>query len=185
MSIVRAADIAVTPWKNGMGRTRELAVHPAGAALSDFDWRVSVAEVDSAAPFSMFPGVDRQIALLQGAGFVMRFADGREHRLEQPHAPFAFPGEAAVDVVLLGGATRDFNLMLRRGAIDGQLETWRAGTHALAGVALLYAVAGEIVTPEGRLQPGDVWHVPSIMQGTLALDDEATALAVRLQPPGA
>jgi hypothetical protein len=75
--------------------------------------------------------------------------------------------------------------MLRRGAIDGQVETWRAGTHALAGIALLYAVAGEIVTPEGYLQPGDVWHVPSVMQGSLALDDEATALAVRLHPPGA
>lgn len=144
MSIVRAADIAVTPWKNGMGRTRELAIHPAGADLSDFAWRVSVAEVDSAAPFSMFPGVDRQIALLQGAGFVMRFADGREHRLEQPHAPFAFPGEAAVDVVLLGGATRDFNLMLRRGRASGGVVVARdaATTIAPARFRLSYAAAG-------------------------------------------
>lgn len=185
MSIARAADIAATPWKNGMGRTRELAIDPAGADLGNFTWRVSVAEVDRAAPFSAFPGIDRRIALLQGAGFVMRFADGREHRLDQPYVPFSFPGEAAVDVELLGGATRDFNLMLRRGAIDGRIETWRAGTHALAGVALVYAVGGEIVTPEGHLQAGDVWHVPSIMQGMLALDGAATALAVRLQPPGA
>ncbi|WP_346950357.1 HutD family protein [Dyella sp.] len=180
MSIVRGADIAVTPWKNGMGRTRELAVHPAGAALSDFDWRVSVAEVDSAAPFSAFPGVDRQIALLEGAGFAMRFADGSEHRLDEPCVPFAFAGEASVDVTLIEGATRDFNLMLRRGVADGRIETWRAGTHALAGVVLVYATSAEIVTPEGRLQAGDVWHVPDGTQGTLTLDGESIALAVRL-----
>jgi len=180
VSIVRGADIAVTPWKNGMGRTRELAVHPAGAALSDFDWRVSVAEVDSAAPFSAFPGVDRQIALLEGAGFVMRFADGSEHRLDELRTPFAFAGEASVDVTLIEGATRDFNLMLRRGVADGRIETWRAGTHALAGVVLVYATGAEVVTPEGRLQAGDVWHVPDGTQGALALDGESIALAVRL-----
>ncbi|MGO4701739.1 HutD/Ves family protein [Dyella sp. 2RAB6] len=180
MSIVRGAAIAVTPWKNGMGRTRELAIHPPGADMSNFGWRVSVAEVDSAAPFSAFPGVDRQIALLEGAGFVMRFADGREHRLDDPYVPFAFAGEASVDVMLLGGATRDFNLMLRRGVAEGRIETWQAGVHALAGVALVYAVRAELVTPEGRLQPGDVWHVPSGMQEMLPLDGETIALAVRL-----
>ena len=180
MSIVRAAAIAVTPWKNGMGRTRELAVHPRGADLSHFIWRVSVAEVDSAAPFSAFAGVDRQIALLEGAGFVMRFADGSAHRLDDPYVPFAFAGEASVEVSLLGGATRDFNLMLRRGAAAGRIETWRAGTHALAGVALVYAARAEIVTPEGRLQAGDVWHVPSGTPDTLSLDGASVALAVRL-----
>jgi environmental stress-induced protein Ves len=151
VSIVRGADIAVTPWKNGMGRTRELAIHPAGAALGDFDWRVSVAEVDSAAPFSAFPGVDRQIALLEGAGFVMRFADGGEHRLDEPCVPFAFAGEASVDVTLIDG------------------------------VALVYATRADIVTPEGRLHAGDVWHVPDGMQDALTLDGESVALAVRLR----
>lgn len=185
MSIVRGDEIAVTPWKNGMGRTRELAIHPIGADLSDFAWRVSVAEVDSAAPFSAFPGVDRQIALLAGAGFVMRFADGGEHRLDEACVPFAFAGEAEVDVALLGGATRDFNLMLRRGVAEGRIETWRAGTHVLAGVALVYAVRAEILTPEGRLQAGDVWHVPPSTQGMLTLEGDAIALAVRLGPRAA
>lgn len=180
MSIMCGADIAVTPWKNGLGRTRELAIHPAGADLSNFAWRVSVAEVDSAAPFSAFPGVDRQIALLEGAGFVMRFEDGSEHRLDRACVPFAFPGEAAVEITLLGGATRDFNLMLRRGAAQGRIETWRAGAHALAEVVLVYAIRAEIVTPEGRLQAGDVWHVPPGTPDVLTLDGDAVALAVRL-----
>ena len=185
MSIVRAAAIPSTPWKNGMGRTRELAVHPAGAGLADFRWRVSIAEVDSAAPFSAFPGVDRQIALLDGAGFTMRFGDGSEHRLLEPFAPFAFPGEAPVDVTLADGATRDFNLMLRRGKTSGRIDTWRAGAHALAGVVLIYGARGEVPTAEGLLHPGDIWHVPPLAADTLALPDDAIVLAVHIQPADA
>lgn len=185
MSIVRAAAIPVTPWKNGMGRTRELAVHPSGAGPTDFLWRVSVAEVDSAAPFSTFPGVDRQIALLDGAGFTMHFDDGSEHRLLEPFLPFAFPGEAGVDVVLAGGATRDFNLMLRRGKASGRIEVWRAGAHALDGVVLAYGASGEASTPEGPLLPGDIWRVPAPATGTLVLSSDAVVLAVRIRPADA
>jgi environmental stress-induced protein Ves len=54
-------------WKNGAGTTREIAVEPAGAGTDDFDWRLSLAEVDRDAPFSAFPGVDRCIVLLRGS----------------------------------------------------------------------------------------------------------------------
>jgi hypothetical protein len=181
MSIVRASAISATPWKNGMGRTRELAIHPAGAGLTNFVWRVSIAEVDSAAPFSAFPGVDRQIALLDGTGFTMRFGDGGEHRLLEPFAPFAFPGEAHVDVVLAGGATRDFNLMLRRGTAAGRIETWRTGTHALDGVALVYCARGEVPTAEGLLHPGDSWHIPASASGHLVLSGDTVVLAVHIR----
>ena len=87
--------------------------------MDDFLWRVSVAEVESAAPFSAFPGIDRVIALLDGDGFTMTLDDGRVHALTAPCAPFAFPGEAAVHVALAGGPSRDFNLMLRRGRVRG------------------------------------------------------------------
>lgn len=181
MSIVRAADVPAMPWKNGMGRTRELAIHPAGAGLSGFLWRVSVAEVDRAAPFSAFPGVDRHIALLEGDGFVMHFGDGCEHALLEPYAPFAFAGEAAVDATLAGGPTRDFNLMLRRGAARGSLEAWRAGTHALNDIVLLHAARGDTLTPEGVLHPGDTWHLPaSFAHDRLTVAGAAVLLAVRI-----
>jgi hypothetical protein len=65
-SILHLHDCPARPWKNGLGRTRELAVAPPGAGMDGFLWRVSVAEVDSAAPFSAFPGIDRTIVLLEG-----------------------------------------------------------------------------------------------------------------------
>ena len=181
MSIVHAADVPATPWKNGMGRTRELAIEPAGADLANFLWRVSVAEVELAAPLSAFPGVDRQIALLEGDGLLMRFGDGREHALLEPFMPFAFPGEATVDAALAGGPTRDFNLMLRRGSATGSIEAWRAGTHALEGVVVIHAARGETTVPEGFLHPGDTWHVPAAFtRGHLTVHGDAVLLAVRV-----
>jgi uncharacterized protein len=180
MSILRLADCTAKPWKNGRGRTREMAVHPPGAGMDDFLWRVSIAEVESAAPFSVFPGIDRVIALLDGDGFTMTLGNGRIHALTTPFAPFAFPGEAGVDVALAGGPSRDFNLMLRRGRVRGDIEAWRtAGPwQAASSIALVYCASGCIDTGEGKLQAGDAWR-PG--RGTLVLHEGALALAVHIE----
>jgi environmental stress-induced protein Ves len=65
MSILRFDDLKAVPWKNGLGVTREIAVEPVGASMDDFLWRVSIADVDTASPFSTFPGIDRTIVLLE------------------------------------------------------------------------------------------------------------------------
>ena len=180
MSILRLTDCPARPWKNGLGRTRELAIHPPGAGMDDFLWRVSIAEVESAAPFSTFPGIDRVIALLDGGGFTMTLDDGRTHALTTPCMPFAFPGEAGVDVTQAGGPSRDFNLMLRRGRVRGGIEAWHtAGTRqAGADFALVYCVHGRIDTGDGTLQAGDAWRAGP---GTLVLHGNTLALAVRIE----
>src|SRR5471032_2321477 len=73
--IRRSADLHATPWKNGGGVTRELAAFPPHSNFADFIWRVSVADVHADGAFSTFPGIDRQIALLEGAGLTLRFDD--------------------------------------------------------------------------------------------------------------
>jgi environmental stress-induced protein Ves len=65
-------DLHATPWKNGGGLTREVLWQPTGASLDDFDWRVSVAQIDSDGPFSAFPGIDRVITLIDGVGVQLR-----------------------------------------------------------------------------------------------------------------
>lgn len=185
MSIVRLRDCRATPWKNGIGRTRELAIYPADAGMDDFAWRVSVAEVDSAAPFSVFPGIDRHIALLEGAGFTMTLDDGRTHALTTPLMPFAFPGEAQVTVSLHGGPTRDFNLMLRRTLVCGELVVWEEPGRQVVdqAVALIYCAQGHIDTAEGRLQPGDAW-LPIRSIGRVTLDSGTLALVARVESRG-
>ena len=180
--IIRLADCPPQPWKNGMGRTHEIAVQPSAAGSDDFLWRVSIAEVDSAAPFSAFPGIDRVIALLGGGGFTMTMDDGSCHDLTTPCAPFAFPGELGVDVALAGGPSRDFNLMLRRGRARGGIEAWRtAGEHRLdADVALVYCARGAFDCAAGALHADECW-LPDGDRLVLAAD--AVALVVRAAEP--
>ncbi|OOG65546.1 histidine utilization protein HutD [Rhodanobacter sp. B04] len=180
--IIRLSDCPPQPWKNGLGSTREIAIHPDGAGSDDFLWRVSVAEVDSAAPFSSFPGIDRQIALLDGNGFTMTLDDDREHALTTPFAPFAFAGEARVAVTLVGGPTRDFNLMVRRAQARGDIRVWQVpGTQTPdPSTVLVYCARGVIDTAEGTLHAGDAWHPP--LASPLKLYHNALALIVRIEP---
>ena len=74
MSAARRIDVgAIAPqrWKNGAGWTREIALGPAGASADDFGWRLSVAELEHDAPFSAFPGIDRCIVVIDGAGMAV------------------------------------------------------------------------------------------------------------------
>lgn len=178
--IIRLHDCPSQPWKNGLGRTRELALHPPGATNDDFLWRVSIAEVDSAAPFSTFPGIDRQIALLDGDGFTMTLDGTRVHALTQPFAPFAFAGEAQVAVTLLDGPTRDFNLMVRRAHARGSLHKWTgAGPRTVPGNAvLIFCASGPLDTVNGCLQPGDAWRPDNESAQSVTLHEDTTALVV-------
>jgi len=182
MSIIRLADIPPRPWKNGRGATREIAIAPPSASMEDFLWRVSLAEVDSAAPFSAFPDVDRVIALLAGAGFTLTLDGTREHALDAPCVPFAFPGEAQVAVRLHAGPTRDFNLMLRRGRASGALLVERRpGTWPLApDTVLVHCAAGRIECAEGALATGDSW-LPAQPDTEFTLATGAVALLAQVR----
>jgi environmental stress-induced protein Ves len=137
-------DLPATPWKNGGGSTCELACWPPQAGLDDFGWRVSIATIDAAGPFSLFEGVDRTIMLLQGDGVQLRSGDGRiDHRLDSRHRPFAFSGDAAVDCTLLGGSSKDLNVMTRRGRWVAEVQVLdRAAPIAAAPQGLLLALLG-------------------------------------------
>ncbi|MEU6232810.1 HutD family protein [Kitasatospora sp. NPDC047058] len=120
IQVLRAAERPATPWLNGGGVTREVAGSPAGAGLDAFDWRVSLADVASEGPFSVFAGIDRVITVVDGAGMALT-VDGAEHRIDEPFRPFAFSGDAATDCRLLGGPVVDFNVMTRRGRTTADL----------------------------------------------------------------
>ena len=183
MTIIRFAELKAVPWKNGLGITREIAVEPPGATMEDFLWRVSIADVDTASPFSSFPGIDRTIVLLEGDGFTMTLDGEHEHALTTPCVPFAFAGEAQVEVTLAGGATRDFNLMVRRGAMRGAIEVMHGPMRLTfdSDTALVYLARGDADIDGTATRPmhaGD--SVRGVGEITLAAD--ATALIVRVRP---
>jgi len=177
MSIVGFAQLRATPWKNGLGVTREILVEPAGASMDDFLWRASIAEVDTASPFSVFPGIDRTIVLLDGDGFTLTLDDTRTHALTTPCVPFAFAGESRVEVALAGGATRDFNLMVRRGHARGRIDVERGpATLERQHMVLLHLARGHADVDGVACVPGDSALGPR----TVRLDTDAVALCVRV-----
>ncbi|MGG1944182.1 HutD family protein [Trinickia sp. NRRL B-1857] len=146
LRIVRARALAATPWKNGGGMTREVAAYPVGASLDTFVWRVSVADVAQPGPFSTFAGIDRTLVLLAGAGMRLCERAGPTHALTEPLAVARFDGEASLHAELVDGATRDFNLMVRRDRARAELQVWRgSGVHKLdADAALVFCAHGEL-----------------------------------------
>lgn len=65
--IVRPAQWRTVPWKNGGGHTAEI-VSRGRPGAAGFDWRLSLATVEGAGPFSNYAGYDRTIVLVSGAG---------------------------------------------------------------------------------------------------------------------
>ncbi|SIO56515.1 hypothetical protein SAMN05444165_3714 [Paraburkholderia phenazinium] len=188
-TLLRGVDLVATPWKNGGGVTREVAAFPAGAGLDAFVWRVSIADVAQAGPFSRFDGIDRTLVLLSGAGMLLDEAQGPTHALTQALDIARFAGEAAIDARLVDGATRDFNLMVRRGAAAGEVEVWRgegehrasaASTrHLFADVVLLFCAAGSL-----EVTLGDAAPLTLVTDDTLQID-APEALACKLSGEGA
>jgi environmental stress-induced protein Ves len=133
------------PWKNGAGVTREIAVGPEGAGSAAFDWRISLAEVERDAPFSAFPGIDRCIVLLRGAGMRLRSDNGAlDHRLDRLLVPFDFSGDAPLSASLFDGPSSDFNVMTRRGAWTAAVTTQRSAFEPQsADATLLLCSEGE------------------------------------------
>ena len=112
--LLRAADCRRMKWKNGGGETIEIAIHPAGSGLDDFDWRVSMARVEADGPFSIFPGVDRTLAVLEGEGIVLEVG-GETAALTTASVPLTFPADVATTASLIAGPITDLNVMGRRG----------------------------------------------------------------------
>jgi uncharacterized protein len=141
--LLTPADYRTMPWKNGGGRTTEIAAYPSGAGLDTFLWRVSLTDVDGDGPFSSFPGIERTIVLLEGAGMRLH-GGGRAIELTTPFEPHTFGGDGAIECKLIAGPVRDFNAMFRRGRARGSVTVVRDGKAELgpAQFRLAYAVTG-------------------------------------------
>ena len=161
--LLRNADHRRMPWKNGGGETVEVIVHPQGAGLSDFDWRVSMATVASDGPFSVFAGIDRTLAILSGEGMVLSIEGLGERRLTPAAAPLPFPADAPTSARLTGRPITDLNVMTRRGVFGHRLTRHVADKSgrfpASSGERLVLAVEPlRVSIAESRvdLQPLDV-----------------------------
>lgn len=151
-------------WKNGTGWTREIVRMP---ETGDWDWRLSIAEIEQDGPFSVFPGIDRELVLIRGNGLRLRFSDGEVRELQPLHARLRFAGEREVRGELLEGPTHDFNLMWRRDAVVAELLH-----RPLVGPMLFFTEPGAtwaIHLLAGQAQFDQASQLPPLWAGDTAL----------------
>lgn len=94
-------------WRNGKGWTRLVAQADAGTPPP---WRVSLAEITEAAPFSVFDGIDRTTVLVQG-GPVSLLAAEQQWTLSEPGDTAQYPGELALRNTAPADDTLFWNVM--------------------------------------------------------------------------
>lgn len=107
IELIRADQYTKMLWKNGAGFTLEIA---RSQGDTDFEWRISMADVTTSGPFSLFPNKQRIISVLDGQGMVLHVDDLPAKKLKQGDI-FVFHGESQVQSELVDGAIRDLNLI--------------------------------------------------------------------------
>lgn len=103
--------MSVNLWRNAAGETREICTFP--PAKRDFYWRASITSIAANGEFSLFPGMERIVTLLEGGEMFLESADRFNHTLK-PLQPFSFAADLVVKAKLTAGQmSMDFNIMTR------------------------------------------------------------------------
>lgn len=151
MKVVRAVDQPRIRWRNDGGWTRDVARDAPNE--HQFSWRISIADVETDGPFSLFGGFDRLLVLLDGVGMDLVFSETGERMQLRPGAPRArFTGEAAITAQLLDGPTTDFNVIWDRSRFTLQEHhNWR--DRSLGGrkgsIVVVHVLSGDLRTDDG------------------------------------
>jgi environmental stress-induced protein Ves len=159
------------PWKNGRGLTTELWRLERDGQLMV---RLSRAAVVEDGPFSLFPGIERNLTVLSGPGFRLTGA-GIDLRCD-PLVPVAFPGDVEVTASETNGqASDDFNVMTARNLPRPQVIVAQNDSLPAGGTLALYAlgpclVNGHDVNPEDLI----------LTDGPTRIEGDWPVIAVRL-----
>lgn len=180
---LRPADYRVMPWKNGLGTTTEIAVHPPGAGLDAFVWRLSVADLLASGPFSTFAGYNRTLVQIEGAPMTLSHDGGAAHRLRL-FTPYAFAGEVGTFGALNPPPARDFNVMVRRDHARAEVRAHdlaKGATASFGGeVAVLFAY---VVRGAAHVDAGG--EVSALIANETLVGADVRALAITAGEEGA
>jgi uncharacterized protein len=144
MILRTSADYRVMPWANGRGQTTEL--------LREDSLRLSIAIVAEDGPFSLFPGISRNLTVITGPGFRLQ-GDGID-LAANPLCPVAFPGDVAVRAEGVTAPSEDFNVMTP--AAHTRPQVWLAGGHIPADGRLFLLALGAARVNDTALAPRDL-----------------------------
>jgi len=181
IQIIRFTALQQTPWKNGGGTTREIAIARAADALI---WRLSIADVGVDGPFSKFDGLRRILTVIDGHGMELI---GPHETLQANYAvPLSFDGALEIHSRLKDGPLRDLNLIYNPALCTGRAQMMvgysRHSIEAKFGqIIALHCIRGSISLGDiGQLHQGDTALIDGdAIHYTLA--EGASALLISIQ----
>jgi environmental stress-induced protein Ves len=173
------------PWRNGGGVTYEVASSPAGTDIGDFDWRISIADVETGGPFSAFPDIDRTIILIDGEWMALT-VNGQRHRFGV-RDPFRFDGGSET-LCEVPRRSRDLNVMTRRGRATASVAVL-GGDSPDRGAVDGRATVFVCLTPSVLLTPADGTEVElnaldaarTTDSAPLAIQGDGAVVVIRLR----
>lgn len=187
-TLLRASTYQRMRWKNGAGWTSEIyrLDDPTASDGAPWLWRLSIAELERDGPFSVFPGIDRELVMLSGNGLNLCFDDGETHQLK-PIERLSFAGERGAYGALIDGPSRDFNLMWQRAHIDATLTQHKLSANETLLVEsdrsyVLHLISGWMRVPNSTeiMAPGDTALLHAHSAASYVLNGEAEILLIRI-----
>lgn len=150
MQLIRSQDYELKPWKNGLGKTREIIGKSAGEKLA---WRLSLAIVESDGQFSNFDGFDRILTVVRGAG--MRLIGSDAVYEAQPFTPIRFPGGERITGRCYSVPIENFNLIFDPEQVTADVRIVSGAE--ISGIAsgpdettILHVLKGYLPCPDGQ-----------------------------------
>lgn len=185
--VIRNRDLARVPWKNGGGTTAEIAAFPEGSAFETFGWRISMADVASNGPFSIFPSIERTLIVVEGDGIELD-VEGIVYPLDKASPKLSFSGDDMTTGRLLSGPIRDLNVMTRRGQFRHRTRFVESGVALLSEdttVAFLVPIDGSFdVTLDSAIHSLQVLDTLMLKatQDLILLSGTGRAILVEIAP---
>ncbi len=158
--MIRAADLAVTPWANGAGRKADIA--------SGDGWLLGFAWLDQDAPFSDYKGYDRTIMLVDGFGFTLELPAGRTIAVADQFRPEAFDGAGPIGCQVRGPCR-----------VLNAISAYPGFSHTMQVVPASDLVPGPAVYAvvlRGTLGQAGVWDTVVLTEPVAASDDALVAV---------
>ena len=177
------------PWVNGGGETTELYSHvedSSGRML----WRISMADVSAAGPFSHFEGYDRILVLLEGHGLSLSYADGGNSQLRRRYDFAKFRGDIETFATVSDGPIRDFNVIANRSSFKPDVSIVQSGDNVSilpnTQIVTVYSVERDVVVEapnkhSSSLLLGDLLVIENPMEGDWNISG-STIIFVHLLP---
>ncbi len=167
------------PWLNGGGITQEIASKSDDRGLL---WRVSTARVEADCYYSLFPGLRRLSAVVEGNGVRLTCTKTNEVSLIDQSQIAALSGDVLYRGVLIDGGFRHLNLVFHPARVSSEVAFLQNENTSLSRDAshLIYCCHGEIFgTDDIRANDGEALIVDGSDEVRLQAGSRAIRISVR------